>query len=421
MKKLPLLFILILLLASAYRFRDSDFNGETGAVQISLPTGNGSGAYLTEDHHGNPVLSWVQQIGPKDFLMYYAVSQDGGHSFDKAQSIPVSRGIYPHDENLSKIIYKKNGDMMAVFAVSNPSKDNKYAGLLYYTQSFDQGTNWTKPQQLSPAKSSSNDERYFDMTILPDGEIGVVWLDSRKATIEMEHSHEDHEGMDMMEGSSIYFSRTTQKQGFTEESRIAESTCQCCRTKLYTDPEGKLHLTYRAILNDSIRDMVHAVSLDNGKTFSKPDRISPDNWVIRGCPHTGPTMTGNQMGMHFAWYTMGTGKGIFYCNSADGKSFSSKESISTSATAKHPQMTATKKGELAIVWDELTEEGNYCIGMQTRDVSGKLLKTEFLTDKNANATHPVALACQNKGLIVAYTRKTENKNQVFYSWKNAAE
>ncbi|MBE9462815.1 sialidase family protein [Dyadobacter subterraneus] len=420
MKKISFLLFIFLFAASAYRCPDFFSEGERGPFPISLPDGDASGAYLTIDNNTNPVLSWVQQVSPNNYRMFYAVSFDGGHTFEKPKWITTSKGIYPHDENLSKLIYRKNGDMIAIFAVSNPSKENKFAGLLYYTQSFDNGLVWTEPKQLSPAKSESNDERYFDMTLLPDGEVGVVWLDSRKPGKAMTSGH-DHERMDMMEGSSIYFSKTDHRNGFIEESRIAESSCQCCCTKLLTDESGELHLTYRAILNDSIRDMVHSVSTDNGKTFSKPDRISADNWVIRGCPHTGPAMTGNQSGLHFAWYTMGTGKGIFYCNTTDDKNFSPKESISASASAKHPQIISNKKGKLAIVWDELNEEGNSRIGIQTRDMNGKLLKTGFLTPKTVNATFPVALPSGPNGILVAYTKKTGDKNQVFYDWKSLGE
>lgn len=420
MKKIAFLLLIFLLAASAYRFPEFLHEGEKGPFQISLPGADASGAYLTTDHNNNPVLSWVQQVSPGNYRMFYATSFDGGHTFEKPKWITSSKGIYPHDENLSKIIYRKNGDMMAIFAVSNPSKENKFAGLLYYTQSFNNGLVWTEPKQLSPAKSFSNDERYFDMTLLDDGEIAVVWLDSRKPGRATSAEH-NHDGMHMAEGSAIYFSKTDHRNGFTEETRIAESTCQCCRTKLFSDESGKLHLTYRAILNDSIRDMVHSVSMDNGKSFSSPERISPDNWVIRGCPHTGPTMTGNQTGMHFSWYTMGTGNGIYYCNSIDDKNFSTKEYVSLSSSAKHPQIIANKKGKLAIVWDELNAEGNFRIGIQTRDVNGKFLKTGFLTPKTMNASHPVALSSGPNGILVAYTKKSGDQNEVFYDWKSLGE
>lgn len=404
MKMISLLLLAFLFSSSAHRYSATPTSSASGPIRISLETGNASGAYLTTDHRGYPVLSWVQQVGSDAHLLYYAVSADGGCTFATPKVVPTSKGIYPHDENLSKVIYKKNGDLLAVFGVNNPNPDNRYAGMLYYTQSFNAGKTWTTPKQLSPAKSYSIDERYFDVTLLTDGEIGVVWLDSRK------ESHGHHH-----EGSSLFFSRTEGRKGFTEEKRIAESTCQCCRTKLYQDQAGQLHVTYRAIINDSIRDMVHTASLDNGKSFSKPSRISPDNWIIKGCPHTGPTMTGNKVGTHFAWYTLGNGEGIFYCHSLKDGTFSPRENISASASAKHPQITTTKDGSLAIVWDERASEGTtFRVGLQTRTPEGKSIQQAFITPEAASSTHPVIMATAPTGLLVAYTQKNGDRKEVYY-------
>jgi hypothetical protein len=126
---------------------------------------------------------------------------------------------------------------------------------------------------------------------------------------------------------------------------IDKQLCQCCRTDLYVDEEEKLHVAYRAIINGSIQDMTHMVSSDNGNTFSKPERISADNWVINGCMHTRPTMDLNKKGMHFAWYNLGGGSGVYYNRKPAGQPFSAREPVSTMASAKLPQMTVLRNGK----------------------------------------------------------------------------
>lgn len=79
------------------------------------------------------------------------------------------------------------------------------------------------------------------------------------------------------EGSSLYYASTSGRDGFLREKVIDRQLCQCSRTDLYLDGQERLHVAYRGILNDSIRDMMHMVSLDNGKSFSKPECISADN------------------------------------------------------------------------------------------------------------------------------------------------
>lgn len=377
---------------------------EPEAYRISARGLAASGPALTTDHRGNIVLSWIQATdSTENYLLQYAISEDGGKTFGAARAIPATKGVEPHDENLSRILFKENGDIMALFAVSKPSQQNPYAGLVFYTQSFDGGRHWTKARQLSADTVNSIDERYCDMALLPDGEIGVVWLDSRKKTDK--------------KGSSLYYASTRGRTGFQGEQVIDTGLCQCCRTDLYVDQQQKLHVAYRGILNDSIRDMMHLVSHDKGKSFSAPERISADNWVIDGCPHTGPAMTSNQNGLHYAWYTMGGGKGVFYSRQQPGKPFSAKVPVSGRPAARHPQIATTGSGRLAIVWDEQVAHGaryGSRISLQLRDERGNLVKTTPLTPDSLLAVYPVLAPLQDNRLLVAYTNKSGKVNEVWY-------
>lgn len=379
---------------------------EPPAVQISGSNLKSSCPYLTQNQQGQAVLCWVQaQDNTGNFLMAYAVSPDGGKTFGKPQFISTTKGVYPHDENLSKMLFRPNGDIMAMFAVSNPNPENDYAGLVYYTQSFDQGQTWTSPLALAGKEKNSIDERYFDMTLLPDGEIAAIWLDSRKES--------------PAEGSSLYYARTDGRNGFRNEKVIDQQLCQCCRTELFVDDKGHLHAVYRAILNGSVRDMMHLVSTDNGKTFSRPERISADNWVIDGCPHTGPAMAANSQGLHFVWYTMGGGSGVYYCRKPRNLGFSARETVSNLPSARHPQICTTENGNLVIVWDEQVQSAgnlNNRIGLQLRNNEGGIMRNTFLTPDSISVTHPVILKVDESAVLVAYTDKSTKNSAVWYKW-----
>jgi hypothetical protein len=381
---------------------------EPVAVRISSPGLKSACPYLTQDHKGQAVLCWVQaQDTTGNFLMAYAVSPDGGKTFGDTRFIPTTKGVHPHDENLSKILFRKNGDIIAMFAVSNPNPENSFAGLVHYTQSLDGGNTWTDPKQIASNAASSIDERYFDMTLLPNGEVAAIWLDSRKDT--------------PAEGSSLYFASTNGSGGFTNEKVIDQQLCQCCRTKLFVDEAGNLHAVYRAIITGSVRDMMHLVSRDNGKSFSQPERISADNWVIDGCPHTGPAMTANSNGLHFVWYTMGGGSGVYYCRKTGNQGFSARETVSNLPSAKHPQICTVNPANLAIVWDEQAQPAgnlNNRIGLQIRNGQGQIIRNTHLTPDSVSATHPVILKVADSAVLVAYTNKSARKSQVWYQRVN---
>ena len=364
----------------------------------SLP---GQSPYLTKDTKGNLVLSWVQMSNDSSSVFCYAVSKDGGHSFGRPTIITPSHNIEPHSENLPKMVFKPSGEVIALWGAANPTSKNKYSGVVFYSQSFDEGKTWSDPKTLV-VDTAGYDQRYYDVAILANGEAGIVWLDNRKTTVK--------------EGSALYFASTQGKAGFRQEKRISQPCCQCCRTDLYVDSKGDIHVLYRGILQDSIRDMVHTVSIDGGETFSKPERISHDNWVIRGCPHTGPAMTENKEGLHFTWFTGGKNAGCYYTKSRDnGKSFAMHDSVSS--LGSHPQIASLPGGELVVAWDEAIRAENKInkkIGVQKRTARGESEEKTFITADSEVATYPVVSPVDKNASVIAYTKKKGGKNFIAY-------
>jgi hypothetical protein len=384
----------------ACKHRPSTLIAASRGVQVD--TTAGSCPYLTKDHRNNLVLSWVKQQDSASFIYCYAVSQDEGATFGPVVEIPGSTNVHPHGENMPKIIFKPSGEIIAAWGAANPNPKNKYSGLVYYSQSFDEGKTWTTPRSLTP-DTASFDQRYFDMALLPDGEAGIVWLDNRKPW--------------KKEGSGMYYAVTREKEGFQNEKLISGPCCQCCRTDLYVDRNKNIHVLYRAILNDSIRDMVHMVSTDQGGSFSQPQKISEDNWAVSGCPHTGPAMAETPKGLHFTWFTGGKGAGIYYNHSADnGKTFTARDSVS-GKTAKHCQIASLPNGKVLIVWNEGFVKDNTVnnrIGIEERDASGNTTAKDYVTPEGNNASFPVIYPVNEKKAVVAYTEKNGNKDQVLF-------
>lgn len=371
------------------------------AVVVSHAGKDASCPFITKDRDGHPVISWVEKDSSADTgMMYYAVSNDNGHTFSEPVVISSTTGVFPHDENLPKLLFKPGGNVMALFGVEANDPRNKYAGKVMYTQSFDHGKSWQAAVPLV-TDTAGYDQRYFDMALLPGGEAAAIWLDNRKQT--------------NAEGSTLYFAVTNGQNGFQSAMPVATTICQCCRTKMYVADNGNIHLAYRDIINDSIRDMVHQVSTDGGKSFSTPVRISADNWVVNGCPHTGPTLTANSTGLHFAWFTMGGGQGAFYCRSVDnGHTYTQKESLSKAPMAKHPQMT-TVNDQILIVWDEPVKwknDFNSRIGFQYKAADGKTIQAGVLTTDSSYANFPVISAVKEHTALVAYKRRNGNRSEI---------
>ncbi|MCW3114913.1 MAG: hypothetical protein JWR18_3309 [Segetibacter sp.] len=363
---------------------------------------SGSCPYLTKDSKNNVVLSWIKQLDTATNIFCYAISNDEGKTFGKAVEVPGSTNVHPHGENMPKVIFKPSGEIIAAWGAANPNPKNKYSGWVYYSQSFDEGKTWTRPRSLTD-DTASFDQRYFDMALLPNGEAGITWLDNRKQWDK--------------EGSGLYYAVTNGKSGFKNEKLISGPCCQCCRTDLFIDRNKNIHVLYRAIINDSIRDMVHIVSNNEGKSFSQPQRISQDNWVISGCPHTGPAMAENKEGIHFTWFTGGSGAGIYYNSSRDnGKTFTNRDSVSGKA-AKHCQIASLPNDNVLIVWNESFQKGTKFgsrIGFEKRNANGNRTGRAYITSDDSDATFPVIYPVDTNTVVVAYTQSINNKNHILF-------
>lgn len=366
----------------------------TTETPISNPQFAGAVPRLTTDVQGNPLLSWVEKIDEKETAFYFARARDG-QSFGPKIRVKAPAGISSHAEGMPKLAEKADGTLVAVYEVPNPTPESRFAGDLLYTMSSDNGQTWSEPitvyQTIKPGTSHS----YSDITRLPNGEIGVVFLDEK---------------LPGREGRPVVFAQTTKGKGFGPAVLVDDNACQCCRTNVFVDAQKTIHLTYRDLIpsgkkdEPASRDISTAVSTDGGKTFGKPQRVYADNWQVNACPHAGPAVAqlGNDLLM--TWFS---GKenavGLRLARLGSDKLVASI----LSNRAKHPQLI-TADNRLIWVWDEAVskdgsgEMGSFVqrIGMQIVE-KGVASPTTYVTASTANAAYP-ALVATKSGVLIAY-------------------
>ena len=367
---------------------------------ITDSTTHASCAYLTTDHQANPLLCWTEKIDTINNILVYALYDEELQGFGDPKQIKETLGLHAHHETMAKIAVKKDGTMLAVFRISTPSAKSRFAGSIYFTQSFDKGKSWTPKQKLVTDSTSSN-QSFYDLTLLKDGELGMTWLDAR--SIEKDK-----------EGSTLFFAKTKGKLGFVNEKPIAGATCQCCRTDIFNDPNGNLHVGYRNIIQDSIRDMFYLTSTNSGTTFEKQERIGEDNWVIRGCPHTGPTIAHNGEGIGVAWFTMGGEKGIYF-TTKDKESNEFIQRTLLSNKIYHPQMIGAGDGNFVLATEEESEFDNLLNRIVLRLISSERKVIRYpISAKGTNNEYPVIIRKKNGNLLIVWVEISGGNSRLVY-------
>ena len=303
---------------------------------------------------------------------------------------------------MPKIAFKKDGTIIVAYEKKQPAKENKYAGAIYYLSSKDGGSSWSDETFLHSDTISGRSRSYFDIELLPDGEVGASWVDIKL---------NNETG-----GRSVRFAKTSGTGGFGNEILVDSSACQCCRIDISTDNSGNIFVAYRGLakgkMGKQIRDMMISTSTDQGASFSSPLLISADNWNIDGCPHTGPSLCSNKAGLFSLWYTEGTGTGIYYARKSKNENqFSERELVS--GNGRHPQLCASGD-RIVMLWEEnLQTDGTANTAIHYRIVKdGTDIGKNALTDANTNAFLPVVTKTRN-GFLVAYLMETNNGIGVF--------
>lgn len=356
-------------------------------------------AQTTIDNHGDVVAWWVEEeTSTGDKYVFFSSSNASDLNFSESMKINTTKNLNPgHGESMPKLLVKPDGTYVLVYTKRNLDAEAMYASAVYYTQSFDKGINWTEAKLIHSDVNPENSHSFPETVLLPDGEVMAVWLDGRHK----------------LPYSEMYMAKTQGKEGFGEDTMIAEPSCQCCKIDLFVDEDETLHLTYRAILEGGIRDIIHLTSTDNGTSFSQPNLVSEDNWKINACPHNGPSVT--KYGSEFSaiWLTGGNEKpGVYFASSSDnGNSFD--KGIKLTDSAKHLYL-ASLQGSVIAVWDQpfMTGDENYTRVKLTRLDSGMITEEYFLSPDGIEAAMPFALELPDGDVLVNWTEFSENGNTI---------
>ena len=312
------------------------------------------GSMSKEDGRYNPFLAADPRGG---FYLAY-VERKAGISNVMLQRSPDGKTFSPpvrvnsqlgdatvRNENPPKVALGPAGQIYVCWA----NERGRWKGNIRFARSVDGG------KTFSPAVSINSDaaletagHAFQSVTVGKKGQIYVTWIDERnKKTADR--------------GAEIWMSRSTDEgKTFSPDRRILSDVCECCRTQLQIDGSGRMFLSYRTVppSGPMFRDIVLAVSQDEGKSFSK-SVVHQDQWEVNACPIAGPALSIDAQGqVSVTWFTGGGGRpGLYHASSADhGVSFSPRRLLSPNQKlGKHSQTAMVSHGRVLVAWDDVAD------------------------------------------------------------------
>ncbi|MDH5517038.1 MAG: glycoside hydrolase [Gammaproteobacteria bacterium] len=332
--------------------------------------------------------------------VYVNFSDDKGNSYSPPVIVnKTPEPIAAKAESPVKIALDEEGN---IFVSWTMKLAKRFSGHIRFSRSTDNGVNFSSPITVNDHLEITS-HRFQSMALNDRGEIFIAWLDKRDLLAAKKTGNP-------YTGAAVYYTYSdNQGKSFQPNIKIADSSCECCRTAMAIDKDGMPVILWRHIFDKNTRD--HAlVKLTDKSLVGKVRRASFDNWQVDGCPHHGPDISVGDDGIyHLTWFNNAPERhGLFYANSDDqGKTFSHLISVGNyNARASHPQVLSSAN-HVYLLWKEFDGKQSQLISMHTIDNGKHWSAPKALIQSNSANEHPLLLQ-YNSQVYAAWHRRGED-------------
>lgn len=317
--------------------------------------------------------------------MVVDVSTDQGKTFSSPVTInPKPEKIGADGELRPKIALGLNGE---IYVSWTQALDKPYAGDIKFSRSLDGGRSFSAPVVVNHNRDLIT-HRFDSLAVADDGSIYIAWIDKRDL-------HAAQAAGRKYNGAAVYYAVSRDGGAtFDAEYKAADSSCECCRIGLATEPGGAAAIFWRHVYDGGIRD--HAVARIGPQGVLKgPVRVSYGNWKIDACPHHGPAIArGGDWGWHLAWYEGAEARqGLYYARLDGGAWVTSppRRFGNADAQAGHPSLFGTGE-RVFLAWKELTDNAAVVMTMASDDGGRSWNEPRKLAETAGAADNPFLVA-----------------------------
>lgn len=246
---------------------------------------------LNATHDGRIILSWVEKVDEKRYALRAAMRDSKGWS--KPNTVAQGDNWFVNWADFPSAIALGDGSLAVHWLVK--SGKSTYAYNVNIARSNDGGNTWSQP--IVPHRDNTQTEHGFvSLVSLPDGRLGVVWLDGRN----MKDMKETDEHAPAPESMTLRYAVIDRQGRLSDEAELDNRVCECCQTSAAVTSDGPIAV-YRDRSPTEVRD-IYVVRQVNG-AWSTPQPVHADNWQINGCPVNGPSVAADGRRVVVAWFT----------------------------------------------------------------------------------------------------------------------
>jgi BNR repeat-like domain len=330
--------------------------GASAPVRLSSGNVDGAEPAIAGDADGSVYVAWVNHGETRAADVMVARFTSDGTMQGAAVRVNPGPGIATAWRGDPPTIAVASDRTVFVGWTARVETEVGHATEIYVSASRDQARTFSQPVKVNDDKGPA-DHGMHSLAIGTDGRVYVAWLDERNIAPMPATDKKMKEGTSghHMESNREVFIASSGDGGrtFSANKLVATDACPCCKTALAVGGDGRVYVSWRQVLPGDFRHIAVASSNDQGLSFSEPKIVSDDQWMIAGCPVSGPAMLAGADGrLRVLWYSAGKNgeTGLYVSESTDaGKTFGPRLLISKGETRGTPVLVKAGIG-VAAVW-----------------------------------------------------------------------
>jgi hypothetical protein len=355
---------------------------------LAVPSADGSVApQLTSSSRG-AILSWIEPAGDGSAVRF---TEHASGRLTPPATVITGKNWFISWADVPAVLRLGNGTLVANWFVTTREQTEAYD--LYLSHSKDEGRTWAKP--FTPHHDRTQTQHGFPTLLeLPDGGLGLVWLDGR----DMDNNTTHPEGGVMQLRYTSFDS--SWKQG--ADVLVNNQVCECCQTAAVVTPDG-IVAAFRDRSDADIRD-IGVARLESG-TWTDAGVVHADNWEVFGCPVNGPALAGRGRELAAAWFTMKNDQGLAYAAFSHdaGRTWTAPVQLNDEPALGYVDVELLDDGGAAVTWVEYADNRRR---LRVRRV-----------DPSGTASRPVDVAgVSGAGRVTGYPRMARSGDDLLFAW-----
>jgi hypothetical protein len=313
---------------------------------LESPAAAGSGQPQLSVSDRGVLLSWVERAGRTATLKLAERTASG---WSDVRTVASGNDWFVNWADVPSALRLGNGTLVAHWL--KKSGEGTYAYDVRLAYSSDDGRTWAP--SFTPHHDGTQTEHGFaSLFEMPDGGLGLVWLDGR----EMGGGSHDAGGHGGGGAMTLRFATYGAQWKQTAEMPIDIRVCECCPTTAVVTADGVL-TAYRNRSDDEVRD-IFVARFANG-AWSEPRPVHDDGWQLNACPVNGPMLAARGRDVVIAWFHARDTEGqSFVAFSSDaGRTFGAPIRVDDRASAGRVDVAWLPDGAAIATWIASTGGG----------------------------------------------------------------